>query len=168
MLPDAHISHLTSQRMRIKIPSKKGDAAYFSSLKDQFSKYQEIERLEVNVMTGSVLFVHNLNEKEIAKYARNNNIFILKKLNHSSSRISKSITEYFKDIDKKVMGITGGEMDMGTLAFLSLLGTGIYQIGRGNFMAVPWYTAFWYALNICLKSQSGKGKEGEEQKQKPD
>jgi hypothetical protein len=161
MLPDAHISHLTSQRMRIKIPSKKGDTSYFSYLKGQFSKYQGIERLEVNAMTGSVLFVHNLNEKEIARYARNNNIFILKRTNNSSSKINVNITESFKDIDKKVRGITGGEMDMGTLAFLALLGTGIYQIGRGNFMAIPWYTAFWYALNIFLKSQSGKGKEGE-------
>lgn len=161
MLPDAHISHLTSQRMRIKIPSKKGDDVYFSSLKDQFSKYQEIESLEVNAVTGSVLFLHNMNANGIAKYARNNNIFSLKRVNHSSSKVSESIRESFKDIDKRVRGITGGEMDMGNLAFLTLLGTGIYQIGRGNFMAIPWYTAFWYAFNIFLKSQSGKGKEGE-------
>ncbi len=164
MLPDAHISHLTSQRMRIKIPSKKGDAAYFSSLKDQFSKYQGIEMLEVNAVTGSVLFLHNLSVKDIAGYAQNNNIFSLKRLNHSPSRVSEGITESFKEIDKKVRGITGEDMDTGTLAFLALLGTGIYQIGRGNFMAIPWYTAFWYAFNIFLKSQSGKGREGEEQK----
>ena len=44
-------------------------------------------------------------------------------------------------------------MDLGTASFGALLIMGIYQISRGNFMAPAWYTAFWYALNIFLKSK---------------
>jgi hypothetical protein len=55
----------------------------------------------------------------------------------------------------------GGWVNLGAMAFLILLGAAIYQIARGNLTAIPWYTAFWYALNIFLKSKpSETGMEG--------
>lgn len=42
--------------------------------------------------------------------------------------------------------------DLPGMAFLTLLGVGIYQLVRGNFAAPPWYTAFWYAMGIFTKS----------------
>jgi hypothetical protein len=43
---------------------------------------------------------------------------------------------------------------------MGLLGTGIYQIVRGNFGAPPWYTAFWYAFGVFTKSLIDKGGRG--------
>ena len=54
---------------------------------------------------------------------------------------------------------TGDEIDIEGLAFLLLLGAGIYQISVGNLTALPWYAAFWYAFNIFLKSGQGAGVE---------
>lgn len=56
----------------------------------------------------------------------------------------------------RVEKATGGTMGISEVAFLALFGAGVMQIGRGNFTAIPWYTAFWYALNIFLKSDAQK------------
>jgi hypothetical protein len=73
--------------------------------------------------------------------------------------IQQSVTRSFKSIDTKVKDYTQGTTDIGGLAFLALAGAGIYQISKGNFAAPAWYTAFWYALNVFLKTnkESGNG-----------
>src|SRR3989338_7506747 len=152
MLPDAYLSHQTSGRLRLKIPSKKGKTEYFVSLKDQMSRCSGVDKVEVNSMTGSALIIHVSDAEAVGKYARENNLFVLHKLNTHPGNLHMRVSETFKGINKKVKGFTGGEMDVGTLAFLALAGAGIYQISRGNIAAIPWYAAFWYALNIFLKS----------------
>ncbi|MCL4477013.1 MAG: hypothetical protein M1508_12435 [Nitrospirae bacterium] len=156
MLPLAHISHQTRGRLRIKIPSKRGDGEYLNSLKERFSGLEGIKCLEVNPLTGSALIIHNVNGGRIAEYARANNLFTLKGLDSYPAGLQRRLSGTFNDLNVHLKGLTGGEVDIGGIAFLALLGAGIYQIGKGNITALPWYAAFWYALNIFLKSSKGK------------
>jgi len=156
-IPDAFCSHKTSGRMRLKIPSKKGNRGYFTFLTEQLSGISGIEKIEANPLTGSVLFLYTCGTEAIAEHAETNSIFKLNGLNQYPTNLHQRISNTFKGINDRVKGVTGGEMDMGTLAFLVLAGAGIYQISRGNFTAPAWYTAFWYALNIFLKSGANKG-----------
>jgi hypothetical protein len=66
------------------------------------------------------------------------------------------VKNVFGEIENKIEKVTGGSLDISEMAFLALLGAGIFQIGKGNLTAIPWYTAFWYALNIFLKSDTSK------------
>jgi hypothetical protein len=160
MLPDAYLSHQTSERLRLKIPSKKGDIAYFSSLRNEFSKNQGIKGVEVNPLTGSVLFIHNANKDSITQHAEAKSLFrLVEKIGETP--VSSKISEAFKDLNNQVSSFTGRELDIPTLAFLGLLAIGIFQISRGNFTAPAWYTAFWYALNIFIKAQPDKKDKGE-------
>ena len=160
MLPDAYLSHQTSERLRLKIPSKKGDIAYFSSLRKEFSENQGIKGVEVNPLTGSVLFMHRISKNAITKHAEAKALFRLVEKAEEST-LSSSISRAFEDLNKQVSSFTGRELDIPTLAFLGLLAIGIFQISRGNFTAPAWYTAFWYALNIFIKAQPDKGDKGE-------
>jgi Heavy metal associated domain 2 len=150
-IPHAYISHQGPGRLRVKIPSKKGDSVYFSELKKLLTQCKGVTEYETNPVTGSVLFVHGVDIKAVMEFAEGNHLFKLGE--GGSPSYSYEITESFKNLNKHLKGITGGEMDIPGLAFLSLVGFGIYQIGRGNLMAIPWYTAFWYALNIFLKNR---------------
>ena len=153
MPPVAHISHHTTGRLRIKIPSKKGDSTYLNSLKEHFSGLEGIRDLQFNPTTGSVLILHTLDNQTIAEYAKAKRIFSLTGGNSFPDGLHLRVTETFKGMNNQVKVLTSGEINIGSLAFLALMGAGIYQIGKGNFTAIPWYTAFWYALNIFLKSQ---------------
>lgn len=152
MLPTAYISHRTTGRLRVKIPSKKGDLFFLQSLKERFSGLEGIEAVEINPLTGSVLLVHSSDERTIAGYAASNSLFIIQELDLAPAGLQRRVFKAFGSVNSQLKTATGGEIDIGGLAFLVLLGFGIYQISAGNLTALPWYAAFWYALNIFLKS----------------
>ncbi|MFI5304684.1 MAG: HMA2 domain-containing protein [Nitrospiria bacterium] len=165
MLPEAFITHFISGRVRIKIPSKKGDDAYFLSIKERFSGLPGVQKIEINSLTGSILILHtfdpeSLDVKELKAYTELNSLFRLEGggpgPNRPSLKIRKRFGETFQGLNQKMKDLTNEEIDLPTLAFMLLLGIGIYQIGAGNFAAPAWYVAFWYAMNIFLQAETRK------------
>ncbi|MGC2423010.1 MAG: HMA2 domain-containing protein [Nitrospirota bacterium] len=148
--PSAHISHATKGRVRFKIPSKKGNARFFTNIKDVLEKNAKVAGVEINPVTGSVLVIHKTDTNSIIKLAESNKFF---KLAQRRQQIANNLVESFKSLDDKLKSATDGELDLPTTSFLTLAGVGIYEIARGNFAAPAWYTAFWYALNIFLKAR---------------
>ncbi len=157
MVPEAHISHTIPGRLRIKIPSKKGDIYFFGDMYKQLSLFEGIQRVEVNSLTGSILILHSADVAHIAEFARHNGLFLMKegkRYGGKQTYISRRISEAFQDINHKVLVSTKGFANVPDLLVLTLIGLSIFQISRGNFMAPAWYTALWYAMNIFLKSQA--------------
>ena len=150
---DAYVSHLSSGRLRVKIPSKKGNVVFFSSLKDQLSSLPGVENIEVNPVTGSILLIHSLDSESVADFLKAQQL--LKVRPGKDFNFHQEVTRVFNAADRQVTGFIGGGINLGALAFLGLVGAGVYQILRGNFAAIPWYSAFWYGLSIFLKSKSG-------------
>jgi len=166
VLPEAYITHFISGRTRIRIPSKKGDSAYFLSLKEKFGTFPGVHRIDFNPMIGSVLILHSyspesLDASQLSTYTEFNNLFRLN-LNPGpdsapSMKIRERIKSGFNQLNEKTEEWTAGQIDLPTLTFIVLLGIGIYQIRAGNFTAPAWYVAFWYAMNIFLQSESKQG-----------
>jgi Heavy metal associated domain 2 len=162
MLPEAYISHLTAGRMRIKIPSRKGDGAFFSALKDYLSKFSEfpgIQKIELNPLTGSMLVIHTLGLnpaylKLIKADVEQKGLFKIGTSNSSHPSASGNIAENFKNVNKEIIDFTRGELDIRSLALIGLIGLGLFQASRGQFM-IPAVSAFWYAATL-LKDQPPK------------
>ncbi|MGA2192354.1 MAG: HMA2 domain-containing protein [Nitrospirota bacterium] len=156
-LPKAHVGHTSKGRIRFKVPSKKGDARFFVSVKEKLEKSDKVATIEVNPVTGSILVTHNTDDDSIIKLAEAGKTFKVDIINKPGRPkhppVSRDMLHGFKGLDEKLKSATGGELDLPSVAFLTLLGIGIYQIIKGNFAAPAWYTAFWYALNIFLKAQ---------------
>jgi hypothetical protein len=53
--PKGYISHRTPHRVRLRIPSKRRDRAFFADLQRHLSDNPEIEHVDVNPATGSAL-----------------------------------------------------------------------------------------------------------------
>lgn len=153
MLPAASISHRASRRLRVKVHSRKGNGEYFAQVKEELAGQPGVERVEVNPLTGSVLVLHDLEDKEIADYAEGKGLFKVEMRNSRPKALSRQVMKSFGDIDRKIKRFTGGEVDLPEATFITLLGMGLYEIGRGNIMAPAWYTAFWYAFNVFLKAR---------------
>jgi hypothetical protein len=152
MIPEAFLSHTAPGRCRIKVPARKGDVSYFSVLKEHFTHFEGVKHFEANALTGSVLLIHAADLNAIAAFGEEYSLFKLRLLSPRTTALSGNIAKAFRDFDKKVKTFTGNQVDVPGIAFVSIVGFGIYEIGRGNFAAPAWYTAFWYALNIFLKS----------------
>ncbi|HID29178.1 MAG TPA: hypothetical protein EYP19_04150 [Desulfobacterales bacterium] len=157
MMPEAFISHRTSNRLRLKIPSHRGDVSYFGKLRDEFSRMQAFETLDVNPLTGSILFANEgIDVEAIRQRGEEAQFFQLRVARPRAVPIAEKVVSSLGDIDEGLRRFTGGDVDLANMAFLSLVGIGIYQICRGNLGAMPWYTAFWYALGLFTKAISDK------------
>jgi len=164
VLPEAHLSHSSTGRLRIRIPAKKGDSGYFSSLKERFGQFPGIRRIDVNPVTGSVLVFHSIDLKAIdprvlAEYAEVGGLFKIDLAPRRGPSAPEIISETYHNANGKVKQFTDGGIDLPTLAFAGLVGTGLFQIGTGNLGGPMWHAAFWYGLNIFLQGQRGQGTE---------
>lgn len=160
MMPVAKIIHQTPERLRIKIPSRKGDREYFYSLQDKFADIAGVETLKVNPSTSSVLIVHNKsNGVDFIEFGKQQNLFTLEDKSASyHSTLTKGVVGGFSFLNNIIKRIFSHELDIPSIAFITLIGVAIYQIARGNFRAPAWYTAMWYGMNIFLKSLAHKEK----------
>lgn len=163
MLPEAKVSHHSSKRLRIRIPSRKGDWNYFKRIGDSLVKYQDFDVLQLNPVTGSVLFIdERLDVDGLEAYAEDHRLFDLKREGLGTVPLSRRIAEPLSGADTFLSRTTGGFLDLPGAAFLLLLGVGLFEIVRGNFRTPPWYTAFWYAFGVFTKSIMDKASKKEE------
>lgn len=164
MLPEAHVRHSIPGRIRLRIPSKKGDPYFFGEMYKQLSLCEGIRRVEVNSMTGSILIIHDVAIETIAAFSRQNNLFTIEEPKRFGVRgretyLARKISETFRAVNHKVVVSTGGFANIADLLVLALIGLSVYQISKGNFIAPAWYTALWYAMNIFMKSASSRAAE---------
>lgn len=154
--PLAFVSHKTRSRIRLKIPSKRKDHAFFAYIAEKMSSVEGVSSVEAYPLTGSILLLHSSDPDRIIEMASVAGGLRFARNAGSRTNLHRRVSETFKGIDIALRDVTANELDVGGLAVLTLLGAGIYQILKGNLTAVPWYAAGWYALNIFLKSNSGE------------
>lgn len=163
-LPQAHVCHRTSNRLRIRIPSRKGDARFFATLKERLIQYGEVKELQVNPLTGSLLLVdERLDPAALALYARKEGLCELKVHPPAGAPLSHKVAQSLQGASRSLERLTGGSLDLTETAFLALVGIGLYQLLRGDFRVPPWYTAYWYAFGIFTKALADRKTKGEEE-----
>ncbi len=148
----AFLRHKLDGRVRIKIPSKKKNVSYFLVLKEHIYQCRGVKSVNINPTTGSVL-IHFTNFEELIIFLNKSNLLILKDNQNAPLEFYETVSSTFSELDKLMLKVTGGKINLGSLAFLYLAIAGIYQVSIGNLAAPAWYTAFWYAWNVFSKSQ---------------
>ena len=156
MIPEARISHKSSGRLRLKMQNRSSRETYLKTLPEKLSGCCCIKEIEINPVTGSVLIKHSGNDAEIIDFVRSKGIFALKSRSVKPPSVHQGLNTAYRNLDGMVQSLSNGSTNVGGLAFLALVTFGIMEIGRGNFAAPAWYTVFWYALNVFLKSQPGE------------
>ena len=78
MVPEAYVSHRAARRLRIKIPSKKGNSSFFSTLIDRLAKCPGVEDIKVNPQIGTALILYSSDTKVVTDFAKKNDLFHLK------------------------------------------------------------------------------------------
>lgn len=158
MIPDAVIAHVSTGRLRVKIPSQKGNLAALKSQGDQIAACPGVLSIEVNPGTGSILLIHQTTVSAIADYARSKNLFSLEEQTGPkvpSADLRRNLGETFKSIDRQIQNLTDGDMDLKGVALAALIVMGSAQILTGNAGAIPWFAAYWYAYHLYSKTDEG-------------
>jgi len=155
---DTYLSHVSKGRLRLRIPSKKRDAAFFSRLQAVLSAIPGIDQVKVNPSSGSLLILHSELPEEMASFIKTLTGLAPKRNSIGKPKsIFRRATRTFHQVNTQIQGFTKGESKVPALSFVALLAVGLYQIRRKKFTASAWSTAFWYALNLFLKSKERSG-----------
>jgi hypothetical protein len=157
-IPEATICHLSATRLRLKIPSRRGDDVFFSELEHKISGAKEFRTLKVNPVTGSVLLEReHLQLKEVGRLGRSTGAFDLIEPSRATDYFADRVGDVLNRISSDMHRFSGGTLDLPAAVFLGLLTFGVIEIARGNFRAPPWYTVFWYAFGIYTKALLDRG-----------
>lgn len=145
----AYLSPLLAGRVRIRIPSKKGNKAFLTVLQSRLSVLPGIERVAINPLTGSILVLHSLQSGAVVDFLNASGLSCGENGAARALNVHREVTQGFRRLDDQVRSASGGEAD------IDLLVGGISQAARGNLAALPWYTAY-YALIIFSSVKTGR------------
>jgi hypothetical protein len=113
-LPQAHVSHRSPTRIRLKITSRRGDAPYFADLQQAFDSARLTESVAVNTLTGSVLFVGEAVDLDsISDFAQDRQLFKLRQSRPLSRPVARYVAEPLHQADGIIEGLTGGYLNLG-------------------------------------------------------
>ena len=152
---EGYISHESPGRLRIKFPVHKGDENFFTKLGKRLLSCPGVQKIEANPSTGSVLLLHESDTQAIVEFARGKKIFHLSEPKKGESPVHQNLISSFAGLNERVKSAMSGQVDLWGITSLLLIGAGVYQVARGNLVAIPWYTALYYGSNILLKSRDG-------------
>jgi hypothetical protein len=153
MVPIAHVSHRTPERMRVRIPSRKSDADHFARLEKSLADRFNFQKLTVNHLTGSILIVDpSIDPAAVAEHGMENELFDLQVLDPPKEILAQKVSSPMAALNRSIERFSGGDVDMAGLVFIALCVYGVIEIARGNLRRPPWYTALWYAFGVFTKS----------------
>lgn len=138
-LPRAYISRECHGQLRFKLPRRKGDTEFFRHAAEVLERLEAVDSLQVNPMTGSILVYHHSSLKEIAGFARKNELFAL--AHHAKDPLPPKQQR---------------SIDLATATTLLLVLLGLIQVARGRVLG-PASTLLWIAWQLASKGQSPKG-----------
>jgi hypothetical protein len=142
----------------LRIPSRKGDKAYFATLQEELGHCENVTGSVTNPLTGSVLIYYIGSCEAIKEFAQSRKMFIFAEKKRLQDIMGATLTSY-RYLDTRLKKLTRGEVDLPMAAFAALAGAGVYRMAQGKVTAPAWHTAFWYALNIFLKARANRGLE---------
>ncbi len=152
MTDEAIVCHQTRDRIRLRVPSRKGDPDYFARIQAYLETLAGVTGVETSALTGSLLLLCPGSASVVLEALRGGTLLTLRESPRVRRPLATRTVEGFREVDAWVERSTGGELDLPSLALVGLIVAGIGQILRGNFTAPAWYTAFWYAASIALKA----------------
>ena len=118
-LPRAHVAHRMPGRLRVRVPSRKGDRAYFGRAAERLGGHHGVRSVRVSPRAASVTIEHDGGAEAIARLAREHGLFDL-----PEAAVVGAIAEA---APARIVGV-----DPGSAAAVGLAGLGAIQLARGN------------------------------------
>jgi hypothetical protein len=161
-LPAARISHFTTRRLRVRVPEKRRDTAYFNTVAERLGTWDSVDRVETNPLTASILVHFSDPEALFLEAAAKNDLFDIDfdaAFAPLSDRVvTRAAVRSFEAADAAMRRWTASQIDMRGVLFLLLFAGGVFQLLRGR-LATPAPTLLWYAGDL-LGLWHGRPNEG--------
>lgn len=135
MLPVAYVAHHAGDRLRLRIPARKGDAAFFAHVERDLATCPGVAYAEANPLTASILIHYHGDLGDLANAVSARQLFTLELPRLPESTVLDVVAERVERLDQAVIRASNGALDLETVAFLGLIGASIVQLARGQALA---------------------------------
>lgn len=153
-VPKAHVSHRVSGRARLRIPSRRGDQAFFERLKERADELSQVTWTQVNARTGSVLIRHGGPLELIIEECRQRSLFDLGDMRPFEQPLVEKVRTQLAGLGAWGRGTTADEANLWAMVSLLFVGLAIIQFARGRILS-PVTTLTWaaiHAMTLSLKA----------------
>jgi len=133
MIPVAYIEHQLPGRVRLRVPSRRGDVPFFEKVVRELSKHPAIRELTATPLTGSITLQHFEPLQPVIAAAAEQKLFETRRL-EPAAKGGES---------KQVGGSNGGPGFHGVATGLS--GLSLFQVAQGNVLGSA-VESFWLSF----------------------
>lgn len=155
MLPSACISHRSAGRLRIRVPSCRGQETFFRQVSRELSCFPGVDRIEANPATAGILVVPAVDSGALARFAETQGLFRLSEDGVAPMTITETLAAEFGGLNRELRRVSDGTLDLGSLAFAALVIGAIVQWQKGHVLG-PASTLLWYAAGLLLMTRAVK------------
>lgn len=172
------IAHQTHGRVRMKVPSAKGDPEALRQIADAFGVIPGIERVTVNATTGSVVLHYDtdhhaafnerlsqrfLSENQSRPPANEIDDFARKiqgqaEFLASHSETARAVVDFLKNLDQDIKTATNNLIDFKLLLAAGIIAFTVTEVGATAATPV-WLTLVMFSLNHVIELRSPHGQE---------
>lgn len=132
MLATAFVSHQVGNRIRYRIPARKGDEPYFAQAEQVFAACPGVAYVETNALVGSILLLHNTDAAELEVYAAGKGLFTCQPPDVETPKVLPAASAQIDAIGDRLATLTHGTADLHDILFVGLVGASIVQVIRGR------------------------------------
>lgn len=150
----AHVVHELGGRIRLRIPERRNDAAFFEMLAEYIGQTEAVDSVAVDALTASVLIHHQLPPNALKSRLTKEFGLQLEPAPSPSKRHGLApLGQGVHALDEGLRKTSDGAADLRTLLFILLVMLAIRQALRGQIM-IPAAALLWNAMELVLRSPS--------------
>ena len=173
------IAHQVPGRIRMKIPSAKGNPEMLEQMKQTFAVIPGIEQVTINPATGSLVLHYDTEQHDEFhghlerhtgghhKPAPTNEIDALaSKIQQEAeflaenSHTARVVVDFFKEVDRQIKTGSGNTIDLKIVLAVSIASFTILEVGA-NAATPVWVTLAMFGLNHLIEANSPEAREAE-------
>lgn len=149
MIPAAHVAHALPRRLRLRVPERRNEAAYFAALEEQLGGCAGVTAVVTNPRTAGVLIHHHetLELEALARCAAEHGAFSLAGYDAASPTLLGRARRGLDSLDLRLLDESRGTTDTRTLVLVLLLLLALFQMARGQVL-VSAASLLWYAFEL--------------------
>lgn len=132
MLPTGYVVHRVGNRVRLRIPTCKGDAPYFARVERELAACKRVSYVETNPLTASILLHYNGTDDDLRRDVTDRDLFTIEEAPVVVNPVLAAATERLDQIDRMIQRSSHHSIDLLEVAFVGLVGASIVQALRGQ------------------------------------
>jgi hypothetical protein len=149
MAPEARVVHRTRGRLRLRIPSRVRDQAYFEHVCQALSESSAVAEVVANPTTASVLVRHDDDAQVILTLGAERGLFEVAPSPPARPPVLERSYTALQSVDRQLTDRSRQRLDLPTAAFYGLAAAGTLQLLRGDVLPAA-LTLYSTALGVLL------------------